>query len=244
MLKVFLSIIIIFSLYGCSYRLPLTTIPTNKELFTNYNLNEEKIASVGEEIIEIELDEVMDIYIVLFDYKPPYVPSFDYYPYLFKGDLFIAAAKISNNDDDLCVLKFEGKKEDIQQLIAKRNLFINIYSNGKINRGWIYKSGVVPLQDKWTKEKLFRKLDNPIKIKSKFRIQILYSGMIGNTVRAIYREFIEDLARPSFYQELQYNLDISKIISYKSIKIEIIEATNSYIKYRVLQDDGLHWFPK
>jgi len=244
MLKVFISFILIFSFYGCSYRLYLTRIPIRQMLVTNYNLNEQKIALVGEEIINVEIDEVIDIYEVLFDYKPPYIPSFGYYPYLSKGDIFIAAAHISNNADDLCVLKLEGKKENIQQLIAERDVFINIHSNGKINRGWIYKSGYVPLQDEWTKEKLFQKLDIPFKIRNKFRIEIIYSGIIGNTVKALYREFIEDFARPSFYQELQYNLDISNIISYRSIKIEILEATNSYIKYRVIQDDGLYWFPR
>ena len=60
----------------------------------------------------------------------------------------------------------------------------------------------------------------------------------------MYREYAENLARPAFSQELQYNLDESKIISYKSIKIEIINATNSVIEYKVIDDGGLTWFPK
>lgn len=69
-----------------------------------------------------------------------------------------------------------------------------------------------------------------------FRTEILYSGKSSDTIRLLYREFKYDLARPAFYQELTYNLDESKNITFKNFKFTILEATNSYIKFIVDQD--------
>jgi len=62
-------------------------------------------------------------------------------------------------------------------------------------------------------------------------------------LKAVYREYVDDYMRPSFSTELQYNLDESKILAYKSIRIEITNATNSSVQYRVLSDDDLPWLP-
>lgn len=46
---------------------------------------------------------------------------------------------------------------------------------------------------------------------------------------------MNDMARPAFYQDLSYDLIESKIIGFKGTQIEIIEATNSEIKYMVVK---------
>jgi len=40
---------------------------------------------------------------------------------------------------------------------------------------------------------------------------------------------------------LEYNLDESKTISFKTITIEIIQATNSFIEFKVIEDKDLPW---
>jgi hypothetical protein len=76
-----------------------------------------------------------------------------------------------------------------------------------------------------------------------FTAELIYSGLANNVVRAVYREYVDDLARPAFSQELQYDLAADRTIAYKSIRVRVIEATNSVIRYEVLEDGDLPWLP-
>ena len=49
----------------------------------------------------------------------------------------------------------------------------------------------------------------------------------------LYREFIGNIVRPSYSQDLIYDLNESKNIRFKNMNIEILEATNSTIKFIV-----------
>jgi len=69
-----------------------------------------------------------------------------------------------------------------------------------------------------------------------FQQALIYSGKVGNIVKVGYREFSNDLARPAFNNDVEYDLSESKIIGYKGARIEIIQATNEYIKYKVIQN--------
>ena len=64
--------------------------------------------------------------------------------------------------------------------------------------------------------------------------QRLSEHFVGDALRFIYREFYNDMARPSFTQEIQYDLGISTIVGFKSAKLEILEATNTKISYQVI----------
>jgi hypothetical protein len=67
------------------------------------------------------------------------------------------------------------------------------------------------------------------------RKEILYNGKSKDTIKITYREYMNDMARPAFYQDLNYDLIESKIIGFKGTQIEIIDATNSDIKYKVIK---------
>ncbi len=221
-------------LVGCAGS--LSVIPSVKQQYKNYRLNDSLKASIGDPIIEVEKAYVKDAYVVLFDYQTPTLGLFgSQQMFLKKGDRFTAVAFVPSNPDAVLVRE-EGPE--------KKSVFIHIYPNGKINRGWCLGDGTVPVQGSWTKEQLFAKSDNPSRTENSFRAQIIYSGISGNTIKAVYREYSDNYARPAFTQELQYNLDESNIISYKSIKIKIIKATNSEIEFIVLEDGGLPWLAK
>ena len=51
-----------------------------------------------------------------------------------------------------------------------------------------------------------------------------------------YREFSNDKARPAFNNDVEYDLNSSKIIGYKGARIEVIEADNQNITYKVLSN--------
>jgi hypothetical protein len=67
-----------------------------------------------------------------------------------------------------------------------------------------------------------------------FKEELLYSGKSGSEIKLTYREYLDGLARSSFYQDLQYDLEESKEIAFKHYKIEVIDANNSKITFKVL----------
>ncbi|HEV2532829.1 hypothetical protein [Phenylobacterium sp.] len=67
-----------------------------------------------------------------------------------------------------------------------------------------------------------------------FRQELIYNGRSGDTIKFLYREFAGDLARPPFSQDVQYDLKDSKIIGFKGVRVEVLDATNTHLSYRVL----------
>lgn len=70
--------------------------------------------------------------------------------------------------------------------------------------------------------------------RNNFRQELIYNGRSGSTARFLYREFGGDMIRSDFNQELIYDLDESSTIGFRGVRIEIIEANNSSVTYRVL----------
>lgn len=67
-----------------------------------------------------------------------------------------------------------------------------------------------------------------------FEQELIYNGLSGSTIKFIYREFHSDFIREPFTQEIQYDLNQQKVIGFKRARIEVIEATNTLLKYKVL----------
>ena len=49
----------------------------------------------------------------------------------------------------------------------------------------------------------------------------------------LYRDFSRDYARPSFPREVQYDLRECNTIGFKGVRVQVLEATNLKIRYRV-----------
>lgn len=71
---------------------------------------------------------------------------------------------------------------------------------------------------------------------SGYKYELLYQGLDENTLRIGYREYIDNLARPAFAQELTYPIRFGTAteIRFKSVRIEVLSANASTITYRVL----------
>ncbi len=78
------------------------------------------------------------------------------------------------------------------------------------------------------------KISKEVFSETSYKYELIYNGRVGDGLRFIYREFYEDMARPSFTQEVQYDLSQSEIIGFKRAKVQIIEASNTEIKYKVI----------
>lgn len=72
--------------------------------------------------------------------------------------------------------------------------------------------------------------------KDSFQQTLIYNGKFGNKLNIDYREFSADYARPAFAARVEYDLNDSNKIAYKGAVLEIIEANNQSITYKVVQN--------
>jgi hypothetical protein len=83
---------------------------------------------------------------------------------------------------------------------------------------------------------LFDRRKRPVLQSDSFQQTLIYSGKLGNKINIGYRDFSNNLARPAFNNTVEYDLTDSKIIGYRGARIEVIEATNEFIRYKVIQN--------
>ncbi|NOU01451.1 MAG: hypothetical protein HOO95_07760 [Gallionella sp.] len=76
----------------------------------------------------------------------------------------------------------------------------------------------------------------PIASSNSFQQSLIYSGKVGNRIKFGYREFSGNTARPAFNNDVDYDLSESKIVGYKGARIEVVEATNESVRYRLLSN--------
>jgi len=69
-----------------------------------------------------------------------------------------------------------------------------------------------------------------------FQQTLLYSGRVGDKLKISYREFSNNLARPAFNNEVEYDFSTSKTIGYKGASLEVISADNNSITYKVIRN--------
>lgn len=69
-----------------------------------------------------------------------------------------------------------------------------------------------------------------------FQQTLLYSGKVGNKINISYREFKNGMARQAFSHDVEYDLSSSNIVGYKGAQIEVLNATNSSITYKLIKN--------
>jgi len=151
------------------------------------------------------------------------------------------------------LVKFQHTAGDVYPLVCVKNGFKIFYleNNFKDGRYWgigvnmnnpdeifpiltssiglVYKMKKYEVHNKVKFTDLISTCDNC------YRQEFIYSGRIGNTVKFEYREFIGDLARPSFFQNLEYDISDSNIIGFKGLRLKIIKTTNTSINFEILE---------
>jgi hypothetical protein len=81
----------------------------------------------------------------------------------------------------------------------------------------------------------FEREQRPIASQDAFQQTLLYSGRVGDRINISYREFSGNVARPAFTNDVEYDLSDSNEIGYRGAVLEILEATNTSITYRVIR---------
>lgn len=69
-----------------------------------------------------------------------------------------------------------------------------------------------------------------------FQQTLIYNGRVGSKINIGYREFSNSMARPAFNNNVEYDLSESMSIGYKGAELEVIEATNQHIKFKLLRN--------
>lgn len=80
------------------------------------------------------------------------------------------------------------------------------------------------------------KTRRPVLAQDQFQQTLIYNGRVGSKINVAYREFSNNYARPAFNNNVEYDLSESTRIGYKGAEIEVIEATNQHIKFKMLKN--------
>lgn len=109
------------------------------------------------------------------------------------------------------------------------------YNLGSGELYYVYTSGAMNVvQPGKTKITSFKYTDISVDSPDAFQRTLIYLGKTGNLLKFGYRETSNGYARPAFSNEISYDLNESNIIGYQKAKLQVIEATNTTIRYKVL----------
>lgn len=182
----------------------------------------------GEPMIVKEDLYFYDGVIATTSFQPPSA-LYIYYPQINKGTTFITYGTTDNGD--VFYKRSDGIKPNVQggPVYWDYCIIVNSsgvpYGDGMCNGDYIKTWETKPSPSFLEKSKIYNTGSN--------RKELIYNGKSKDTIKLAYREYKDDLARPAFYQDLTYDLSESKIIGFRSMNIEVIEATNSSIKFIV-----------
>lgn len=81
----------------------------------------------------------------------------------------------------------------------------------------------------------FELVESDSKADDSFKRELVYTGRSGNSLSLLYREFINDMARPAFSQQLQYDIGSDPVIGYQGARFRVVSTDNTGITYEVLE---------
>jgi hypothetical protein len=218
-------------------------IKTHKVKEKNYTIGKVDTTSVGKPIFSVQLGKRWAYYEAMTEYIPPDPPSIfgNRYPPIEKGMKF---GILEVQGDSILLVGSPDYTYAVE--IGDPTVYSSIRHD--FYHIWISPSGCFirgPDHHKldWTQDTIFR--FDPIGDSTGYwlRIELVYSGLTGNTLKTEYHEYSGAWIRPAATTSMEYNLDESKIIMFESVKFEIIQATDSTLQYRIISDDGLPWLP-
>jgi hypothetical protein len=178
--------------------------------------------SVGEVMVQRGNLTIFPGFVALTSYQPPQVSGVVPFPVIQKKSLW-TCDEIMTSGEYVCRSEGWMDSSDIPFSLSIRpdgNL------RGAVSMRWLY---IVEFND--APQNLFGM--ETAYGKNSYREELIYNGKSKDTIRLSYREYKNDMARPAFYQDLTYDLSESREIAFRDLRIEVLEATNSAIKFIV-----------
>jgi len=219
MKEIILPFLVILFLSSCGSTKTILVQPEYIEVIKP-TLNQVAESEVGESLIEKETGNKYEgiEFLENIKYKSPSNPRpFEIEP----GSIFIHTRQTKSQE----IYTQEGKMYAIavNRITGITTLVIDMYGIGKYT---------------WTNKIIdsnkYKKILVPVTESNYLKQEFIYNGKIGTGVKFTYREFSDNLARAAFTQDLQYELSEGKIVGFKGLRIEIINAYNTKIEYKVL----------
>lgn len=239
-MKRYLYLLVFISLVGCATKIQFDTYNSRKFIESkivedkNYVINIENTAYVGQPIIKVK-DYVVNTYST-----NKMVASSDFKIIPLAGELGIGSS--SDEYDVIGSLTLEGQSFtaiDFKYVNQYLDIALLIDSNGKPYKKLLNTNIVFGKDMTFEPEDLtfsYIEKDEINASEGYQNYEIIYSGSDDEKIYLTYREFTQDnLAKPSFYQDLTYSKNSSNI-RFRDLQIRIGSATNEYIKYSVTND--------
>jgi hypothetical protein len=197
--------------------------------FRSYELGALERADLSEPFLRVEAGFGFRLFEVTDEIQPPTFSGFPV-PVWPEGKRLILKASSAENPDELYL-------EDPQT-----STWISISPDGRIMRGWVSPVDASPLRPgAWPDNTRFRDSGEVLKTEGGFLGLLFFTGFSGDTLALAYREYPQGATGPSSFEDLRYDLSESRIIRFRSLEIEIVEADEASLTYRVLSDGGLPW---
>ncbi len=132
--------------------------------------------------------------------------------------------------DNVCICSSEDAAKSQEMDYFRQNFNMHIDSGGKA-RMISDKEYTKTYDIHYGPAGLFAPTD--VILKGSLKQELVYNGKSKDTIRMSYLEYVDDMARPSFFQELTYDLSESRLIAFRDIRMEVLEATNIGIRFVV-----------
>ena len=166
--------------------------------------------------------------------------------YRLKGGLSVGLGlgRVSVSDGDF-VLKAEVENKTafctekltyIDPLVGPHTTacFIDADNDGKFER-LKTAPGAIWFESEITPPLAYEKSELMVPRSDSFKYELLYQGITKGSLKLSYREYINDFARPAFFQDVTYDLDSTPTtITFRTVRLEVLSANNNQITYRVL----------
>jgi hypothetical protein len=219
----------IFLLFGCVSTVYMAPILPRSEQIYSVKLGEVQESLLGDPMVSRINGISARGYIATSNYQPPSQDGgrLQFSP-IATDSVWAVIGKLANGDS-IC----RSDSSQVPKINSQREycLVVNdadeAYGYTPCSRESVYPKSWDP------KPHSFLKKVDRVYLKGSFKQELIYNGKFQNTIKLTYHEFKDDFARPAFNQELTYNLSEGKIIEFRAMKVEILEATNSGIKFIV-----------
>jgi len=223
--KIPVFLILLLILPGCVQNIK----PTEKSFNTSVP-GVVQTRQVGEALFEKGMVKIVPGFKVQRDSNLPLMEHL-LFPPVKRGGLWVCTGMLRNGDY-VCTNP-ELRLEDVQTDSGQSSLYrlpqFIIGQGGELRGLYFPVSGYAAVQAGDLMAGLFVPADAPLN--GSFKQELVYNGKNGDIIKLIYREFAEDLTKPSLFQGYSFNIASLDIIQVKDVIIEVLEATDSTIRF-------------
>jgi hypothetical protein len=215
----------ILTLSGCVQNIT----PTVKN-FNTLIPGEIQTRNVGEALFEKGAVEMVPGFIAQRDVNLPLIEHL-LFPPVKRGDLWACTGRL-RNDEYLCTnpkMEQEDVQTDSGEPLRHRLPQFVIGHGGEFHGLYFPETGYIAKQDEDLFAGLFAPAEAPLN--GSFKHELVYNGRTDDIIKLIYQEFAEDLTKPTLFQGYSFNISSLDIIQVKDVIIEVVEATDSAIRF-------------